>query len=219
MPLLSRAARWVAVSLLSFGVAAQSTAGVAADAPGATSVHPLNQLVVVEPVPTATTSADAGIIVGDDDQVPQVALQAPDALPSDTVAYPTLAAAVAAQSTAADDAELRCLAGAIYFESRGEPLAGQLGVAQVILNRANSGRFADSVCGVITQPGQFGFVRGGRIPQVADNADWRRAVAVAKVALKDAWDGAAEHALFFNTSRPTGARVKVAAIGNHIFYR
>ncbi len=220
MPLLSRAARWVAVSLLSFGVAAQSTAGIAADAPAATSVHPLNQLVVIEPVPGApSTTADAGIVVADDDQVPEVALQAPDALPGDTVAYPTLAAAVAAQSTAADDAELRCLAGAIYFESRGEPLAGQLGVAQVILNRANSGRFADSVCGVITQPGQFGFVRGGRIPAVGDTADWRRAVAVAKVALKDAWDGAAEHALFFNTSRPTGARVKVAAIGNHVFYR
>ncbi|MGJ3628838.1 cell wall hydrolase [Sphingomonas sp. MMS24-JH45] len=103
-------------------------------------------------------------------------------------------------------------------KSRGEPLAGQLGVAQVILNRAASGRFADNVCDVITQPGQFGFVRGGRIPTIAENTDYRRAV-VAKVAMKDAWDGAAEKALFFNTTRPGGARIKVAAIGNHVFYR
>ena len=53
-------------------------------------------------------------------------------------------------------------------------------------------------------------MRGGRIPPVADNADWRRAVAVAKVAMKNAWDGAAEKALFFNTSRPGGAKVKVS---------
>ena len=221
MPLLSRAARWVAISFLTLGVAVPSTASLAAQSEGAMIAHPLNQLVVNEAVPGGLTGPDAGILVTDgDDQAPQVALQAPDALPGDTVAYPPLAAAVAAQSTnAADDEALRCLAGAIYFESRGEPLAGQLGVAQVILNRAASGRFADSVCGVITQPGQFGFVRGGRIPPVADNADWRRAVAVAKVAMKNAWDGAAEKALFFNTSRPGGAKVKVAAIGNHVFYR
>ena len=215
MPLLSRAARMVVVTLLSFGVAAQSAASLAAEG-SAASVHPLTQLVVTEPVPSATTTT----VLGGDDQVPEVALLAPDELPGDEVAYPTLAAAVAAQSTShGDDADLRCLAGAIYFESRGEPLAGQLGVAQVILNRAASGRFADSVCAVVTQPGQFGFVRGGRIPPIADNADYRRAVAVAKVAMKDAWDGAAEKALFFNTSRPSGARVKVAAIGNHVFYR
>ncbi|KQT35407.1 cell wall hydrolase [Sphingomonas sp. Leaf412] len=159
------------------------------------------------------------VIVADDDSVPSVELQAPDALPGDKIAYPTLAAAVAAQTAHAEDEAVRCLAGAIYFESRGEPLAGQLGVAQVILNRAESGRFADNVCDVITQRGQFGFVRGGRIPPVPTNADWRRAVAVAKVAMADAWDGPAERALYFNTSRPGGAKVKVAAIGNHLFYR
>ena len=217
MPLLSRAARLVAIALVSFGVAAQSHASLAAEAVAASGDHPLTQLVVTDEVPTATTTTT---LVDGDDQVPAVALRAPDEQPGDVVAYPTLAAAVAAQSTSHDDdAALRCLAGAIYFESRGEPLAGQLGVAQVILNRANSGRFADSVCGVVTQPGQFGFVRGGRVPPIAENADYRRAVAVAKVAMKDAWDGAAEHALFFNTSRPGGARVKVAAIGNHVFYR
>src|SRR3546814_3543236 len=47
------------------------------------------------------------------------------------------------------DPELRCLAGAVYFESRGESLAGQLAVARVIINRAESGRFPTSYCGEI----------------------------------------------------------------------
>lgn len=145
---------------------------------------------------------------------------APDADDDDVVAYPTLAAAVAAQQPSADDEQIRCLAGAIYFEARGEPLSGQLAVAEVILNRAASGRFAKSACGVVTQPGQFSFVRGGRVPDVAENARWRTAVAVAKVAMKDAWDSEAGKALYFNAGRsPSRALVRVASIGNHTFYR
>ena len=56
------------------------------------------------------------------------------------------------------------MAGAIYFEAKGEPLSGQLAVAEVILNRAKSGRFPKAICSVVTQRGQFSFVRGGRIP-------------------------------------------------------
>lgn len=142
--------------------------------------------------------------------------------PDDTIVYPTLAAAVAAQKSAdLDDENLRCLAGAIYFESRGEPLAGQLAVAKVILNRAESGRFAGSVCGVVTQRGQFSFVRGGRMPSVNPNADYRLATAVAKVAMADAWDSDADEALYFHARRaaPGWARTRVASIGNHVFYR
>lgn len=141
--------------------------------------------------------------------------------PGDTVAYPTLAAAVAAQSVSSDDDQLRCLATSIYFESKGEPLAGQLAVAQVILNRAKQKRFGDSVCGVVTQRGQFSFVHGGRIPDVAaDRPAYRTAVAVAKVALAEAWDSPAPQALYFNARRaPFAGKIRVAAIGNHIFYR
>lgn len=136
--------------------------------------------------------------------------------------FASLAAAVAAQDQVAADDAMRCLAGAIYFESKGEPLSGQLAVAQVIINRANSGRFPPDVCGVVKQRGQFGFVRGGRIPSIDEaRAAYRTAVAVARVALADAWDGAAEKALYFNTpNRAPAARLqRVAMIGNHIFYR
>ena len=57
--------------------------------------------------------------------------------------------------------ELECLATGIYFESKSEPLAGQLAVGKVIANRAKSGgRFPSSYCGVLFQRGQFSFVRG-----------------------------------------------------------
>lgn len=149
-------------------------------------------------------------------------LAADELAAGDTVAYPTLAAAVAAQSTLdGDDAAIQCLAGAIYFESKGEPLSGQLAVANVVINRSKSGRFPQDICDVVTQRGQFGFVRGGRIPAInEDSRYYRTAVAVAKVALAEAWDGEAERALYFNRGRaPASGLTKVASIGNHIFWR
>ena len=125
------------------------------------------------------------------------------------------------RSADADDA-VRCLAGAIYFESKGEPLSGQLAVANVIINRSKSGRFPTQICSVVTQRGQFGFVRGGSIPSIDEGrATWRTAVAVAKVALAAAWDSPAPRALYFNTpNRAPAARLtRIAAIGNHVFYR
>lgn len=142
--------------------------------------------------------------------------------PGDTVAFGSLAAAVAAQSVPdAMGEDLSCVAGAIYFEAKGEPLSGQLAVAQVIINRAKSGRFPKTVCSVVTQPGQFSFVHGGRIPAVGGNAAYRTAVAVARVALAEAWDNPAPAAMYFHARRaaPRWNRTQVAAIGNHVFYR
>lgn len=136
--------------------------------------------------------------------------------------FDSLSQAVAAQDMpAARSEELTCLAGAIYFESKGEPLAGQLAVAEVILNRARSGRFARTACGVVTQRGQFSFVRGGRVPAIGDSAQYRTAVAVAQVALGDHWDSSASDALFFHARRvsPGWRLQKIASIGNHVFYR
>jgi N-acetylmuramoyl-L-alanine amidase len=120
-------------------------------------------------------------------------------------------------------AEHECLANAVYFETRGEPLAGQLSVAEVVVNRARSGRFPASVCGVVKQKGQFSFVRGGRLPAAPrTTAAWRKAVAVAHIALANLADGRAPRALFFHAKRvkPSwrGLR-RVASVGNHVFYR
>ena len=141
--------------------------------------------------------------------------------PAEEEEFDTLAQAVAAQDSAAADEALQCLAGAIYFESKGEPLTGQLAVAEVIINRAKSGRFPADVCAVVKQRGQFSFVRGGQIPTITKGASYRTAVAVAKVALASAWNSPADKALYFNTPdrRPSVRAIKVASIGNHVFYR
>lgn len=118
--------------------------------------------------------------------------------------------------------ETECLARAVYYESKGEPLSGQLTVADVIMNRSRSGRFPSSICGVVRQAGQFSFVRRGVIPTPPEGArDWRIAVAIARIAMDDLADGAAPRALFFHARRvnPGWRLTRVATVGNHVFYR
>jgi spore germination cell wall hydrolase CwlJ-like protein len=125
-------------------------------------------------------------------------------------------------ATEAADREQKCLATAVYFEAKGEPLDGQLAVARVILNRAGSGRFASTPCGVVTQRGQFSFVRGGSMPAIAQgSSNWRTAVAIAKIAQGDLWNSSTENALYFHARRvaPGWRMARVGAIGNHVFYR
>lgn len=122
-----------------------------------------------------------------------------------------------------DDSEHECLAVAVYFESKGESLQGQLSVAEVVLNRTRSGRFPASICGVVKQRSQFSFVRGGRFPPIArSSAAWRKAVGVARVAIRDLADGPAPRALFFHATYVSPSwrgLTRVATVGNHIFYR
>ncbi|WP_309662335.1 cell wall hydrolase [Sphingomonas sp.] len=119
--------------------------------------------------------------------------------------------------------ELNCLAVGIYFESKSEPLSGQLAVGDVIANRANSkGRFPPSYCGVLFQRGQFSFVRGHALPAVPRaSRQWQTAVAIAQIVDRDLKASAAPRALFFHARRvsPGWKLTRVASIGNHIFYR
>tara|TARA_Y100000815_G_C13125288_1_gene418449 strand:- start:69 stop:731 length:663 start_codon:yes stop_codon:yes gene_type:complete len=120
--------------------------------------------------------------------------------------------------------ELECLAGAVYFESRGEPIEGQLAVAQVIVNRAESSAFPSDYCGVVTQRSQFSFVKNGRIPTRRSNAGaWERARKIARIAHEGLWDSEARDSLYFHATyvRPRWARTKQAraTIKSHVFYR
>lgn len=120
------------------------------------------------------------------------------------------------------DRDLECLAGAVYFEAKSEPLEGQLAVAEVVINRAESGRFPGSICAVVFQPSQFSFVRRGALPPIARGSrDWAEAVAIATIAMKDQWESAASKAMFFHASRvsPNWRKTRVAQLGNHVFYR
>lgn len=118
---------------------------------------------------------------------------------------------------------LTCLAQAVYFEARGEQLTGQLAVAQVIINRAESGQFPRDYCGVVAQPGQFSFVHGGHIPAApASSNAWARARVIARIAEQGLWDSGVGESLYFHNAsvRPSWSRRKasVARIDSHLFY-
>ena len=120
------------------------------------------------------------------------------------------------------DSEERCLAGAVYFESKGESLAGQLAVARVVIARAKSGRFPTTLCGVVYQKSQFSFVRGGGMPPIATGSThWRNAVAISRIALENSWKSPVEGALFFHARHvsPGWRLTRIGSIDNHIFYR
>ena len=121
-------------------------------------------------------------------------------------------------------ADMKCLAQAVYFEARGEPIEGQLAVARVVINRAASGIYPSDYCSVVTQRKQFSFVRNGRIPAADETSTaWRRAKAIAQIAHQDLWDSEAGDALYFHATyvNPSWARRKtqLARIDTHVFYR
>ena len=149
-----------------------------------------------------------------------------DALPAPARASEeglTLAELVSQQDSTADvSRELECLAGAIYFEAKSETLEGQLAVGRVIVNRARSGRFPDSYCGVVFQRSQFSFIRGSAMPAFNHaSRGWKNALAIARIADEVRWTSPAEGALFFHAARvsPNWRLTRVARIDNHVFYR
>nr|WP_248456573.1 cell wall hydrolase [Sphingopyxis sp. MSC1_008] len=168
---------------------------------------------------TANLPTDAELPVEDSKTIEDESAPEPQPAP---VTADSLAELVAATPKPAEiDPELRCLAGAVYFESRGESLPGQLAVAHVVINRAQSGRFPKSLCGVVLQKSQFSFVRGGRMPAVRNTALWDNAVAIAQIARDGSWKNHAPGALFFHARyvSPGWRKTRIAQIDNHIFYR
>ncbi|MEM7701387.1 MAG: cell wall hydrolase [Pseudomonadota bacterium] len=120
--------------------------------------------------------------------------------------------------------QMRCLAGAVYFESRGEPLAGQLAVAQVVINRSEDARWPASYCGVVYQRAQFSFVKNGAMPRIRTSSNaWERAKSVAKIAHEGLWDSEAGDAVYFHAKyvRPKWSyrKERTAQIDTHVFYR
>jgi spore germination cell wall hydrolase CwlJ-like protein len=148
----------------------------------------------------------------------------PDALPGSLTF-----AALDRVSGVTGDAEWRCLAEAIYYEARGEPLQGQVAVAEVVLNRVDSRQYPNSICGVTRQgvgngrACQFSYACDGRPERMANRVPRERAETLAAIMIagreRDVTDGATHfHATYV---RPGWARqfVRTAAIGAHIFYR
>ncbi len=162
---------------------------------------------------------------GADDRVVQLAnhlVGLADAVLPHPRALPELIDAYAGVET--DDHQQDCLAAAVYFEARGEPIEGQLAVAEVVMNRAASGRYPTTLCEVVEQPWQFSFVNAtGRIPPADRASDaWRRAVAVARIAERGASRLLPRDVLWYHAEyvAPSWGRrlARNTKIGLHIFY-
>jgi spore germination cell wall hydrolase CwlJ-like protein len=118
---------------------------------------------------------------------------------------------------------VQCMAKVVYHEAANQALAGQLAVAQVILNRADGGpTFPRSVCGVVNQRGQFFETRRFKAPS-SDLARWRVAIAIAFIAQERRLAQVAPGALFYHAAYvlPAWSRKhqRIARIGDQIFYR
>jgi hypothetical protein len=138
-------------------------------------------------------------------------------------------AALDAMPAASGDAQWQCLAAAIYFESRGEPLAGQIAVAEVVLNRVDSRRYPGSVCGVTTQGSgsgrgcQFSYACDGRSDVMTSAVPRARAEKLAAIMLAGRPRSVTDGATHFHAThvRPgwAGRMTRTASIGAHRFYR
>jgi spore germination cell wall hydrolase CwlJ-like protein len=125
---------------------------------------------------------------------------------------------------------LECLTQAVYYEARGEPREGQVGVAQVVMNRVSSGRYPASVCAVVFQgagrPGcQFSFAcEGNRQGGPVNPASWARSQAVAQEVLASASrsptapSGADHFHADYVQPKWSGQMQRLVQIGRHIFF-
>ncbi|MEM7568508.1 MAG: cell wall hydrolase [Pseudomonadota bacterium] len=125
--------------------------------------------------------------------------------------------------------EEKCLAQAVYFEARSEPLEGQLAVAQVVLNRVDDPRYPTTICGVVFQGEhrrnkcQFSFACDGLSDTPYNAGAWSVAAAVSHIALQDYWDDVTATATHYHADyvMPYWGEILEARVqhGKHIFYR
>lgn len=117
---------------------------------------------------------------------------------------------------------LACLARNVYFEARGEPLAGQYAVAEVTMNRRGWGPFRKTVCAVVYEPGAFSWTGFRRLPEPSGKA-WEMARKVAETVYWQKHTPVLPGVRYYHATyvRPDWAkeRERVARIGRHIFYR
>ena len=168
------------------------------------------------------TSPFASILKNDDRQgrfIPPAPTDDPD--------HAWVATALPASTFSA--AQQRCLAAAVYFEARGEPVKGQAAVAQVVLNRVRNPAYPPTVCDVVYQNEdwrnrcQFSFACDGVRERIADKEHWKiaekvaMAVSAGRIWLDDIGSSTHYHAVYVH---PRWARnmKKVDRIGRHVFY-
>jgi spore germination cell wall hydrolase CwlJ-like protein len=126
--------------------------------------------------------------------------------------------------------QLECLTRNIYWEAANEPFEGKVAVAQVTLNRMQSGKFPDSVCGVVHQKNVFyervvcqfsWYCEGNHKVKAIHKPMWRESEEVAKKVLLEGFRlPSLKNALYYHADyvSPGWNHPKIEKIGRHIFY-
>ena len=132
---------------------------------------------------------------------------------------------------------LACMATAIYFEARGEPMVGQVAVAQVIMSRVYDERYPDTVCDVVKQgyyyswdktipirdKCQFSFWCDGKPENIKDEDAYFWATEVAQAVmvgtLYDTTQGATHYHAYYVQPSWSKKFTRTVRINDHIFYR
>lgn len=130
-----------------------------------------------------------------------------------------------------------CLALAIYWEARNQPTAGQVAVAQVVINRVNDDGFPDNVCDVVTQGPtyksnpdlpvrhmcQFSFYCDGKSDDPKDHKSWDKAKYLSWRVMHNQSVDISDGALYYHADyvAPSWSvtKEKTIRINNHVFYR
>lgn len=124
----------------------------------------------------------------------------------------------------------RCLAEALYFEARGEAVIGQFAVAEVILNRVDSAKFPDTICGVVLQGSgngkyrcQFTYTCDGKLEVINEKSAWTSVGKVASLSIAMDQRPLTHDATFYHTNyvSPSWSKKfpRTATIGVHHFYK
>lgn len=122
-------------------------------------------------------------------------------------------------TTSFTEKEVLCLAKNIYHEARGESYRGQLAVAVVTLNRVNSKKYSNNICGVVYERKQFSWTLLKK-RNITDMKAWNTANSVAIDAISKYSELKQFKATHYHhvSINPKWKLTKVAKIGNHIFY-
>ena len=119
-------------------------------------------------------------------------------------------------SSSTNSSNLNLLARVVYSEARGEPYAGQVAIAAVVLNRVKSSSFPNTISGVVYQKGAFTAVSDGQINLTPNQTAYN----AARDAL-NGWDPCYGAIYYFNPATATNkwiwSRPHIITIGNHRF--
>jgi spore germination cell wall hydrolase CwlJ-like protein len=127
--------------------------------------------------------------------------------------------------------QLDCLARNIYHEAGYEPFEGKVAVAQVTINRAESGQFPSDICQVVYQKNvvyekvlcQFSwYCDSASLKKPMNGPVYIESMEVAKKVLLEGFRlPSVKHALYFHGDyiNPKWNKEQVAKVGRHIFYK